>query len=296
MEIRVLRYFLEVAREGNMTRAGERLHVSQSTLSKQIKALEDELGAELFRRGRASVTLTDEGMLLRKRAEEILAIEEKTREEFSSLGEVTGGTVRIGCAESRLVRQLGGAIVSLRERCPGLVFDITSGDTDVVAERLDRGMLDFALIVEPPDLSRYNYMELPGEDVWGALMRDGDPLASLEAIRPADLDGVSVICSKQALVVDIPRWCGERADSLSIAGYVNLFYNGTVMVREGAGIMLTFEGLADAYEGSGLVFRPLEPRLTTKMHIVWKKYQVFAPIAQMLIDQLSLRISTSNVE
>ena len=290
MEIRVLRYFLEIAREENMTRAAQRLHVSQPALSKQMKDLEEELGRKLFRRGSASIHLTDEGMLLRKRAEDILAMVDKTAEEFANLDEVTGGDVYIGCAESYQIRYLAEIIKGFRERYPLLKYHILSGDTAQVTERLDRGLLDFAVIVEPPNLQKYNYIELPIADTWGVVMRKDHPLAEKSFVTVDDLSGLPLLSSPQSLEADFPRWCGEKLDKLNIVGTVNLFYNGTVFVRTGDCLLLTFEHLADTGRDSELCFRPLEPALASKMFILWKKYQVFTPIAELLLDEIKARL------
>lgn len=286
MEIRVLRYFLEIAREENMTRASERLHVSQPTLSKQMKDLEEELGKKLFRRGSASIHLTDEGMLLRKRAEDILSMVDKTTDEFRAMNEITGGDVYIGCAESHQIRYLAEIIRKFRERYPLLKYHILSGDTVQVAERLDRGLLDFAVIVEPPNLQKYNYIELPVADTWGVVMRKDCPLAKIQSVTVDDLIGYDLISSPQSLEADFPRWCGEKLDELNITGTVNLFYNGTVFVKAGNCLLLTFDRLADTGNESELCFRPLTPTLESKMFIIWKRYQIFSPIAELLIDEI----------
>lgn len=292
MEIRVLEYFMEIAREGNMTRAAETLHVSQPTLSKQMKELEAELGKKLFKRGSASVSLTDEGMLLRKRAEDILGMVKKTTDEFKELDNITGGEVSIGCAESYLMKHLARVIKDFRAQYPLFCYHLTSGNTEQVLERLDRGLLDFAAIVEPPDLSRYNYLVIPGEDTLGLLLRKDDPLAQKREITLEDMRSISLIASEQSMKNDIPRWCGEDSDSLNWTGSANLFYNGSVFVKEGLGALLTFEYLADTGTDSELVFRPLSPKLETKMYIVWKKYQVFTPIAKKLVDELKKRFTS----
>lgn len=286
MEIRVLRYFLEIAREENMTRASERLHVSQPTLSKQMKELEEELGKKLFRRGSASIHLTDEGMLLRKRAEDILAMVDKTADEFKALDEVTGGDVYIGCAESYQIRYLAEIIKDFREHYPLLKYHILSGDTAQVAERLDRGLLDFAVIVEPPNLQKYNYIELPVADTWGVVMRKDCPLSKKRFVTVNDLIGYDLISSPQSLEADFPRWCGEKLSELNVVGTVNLFYNGTVFVRAGEGLLLTFDKLADTSSDSELCFRSLKPLLQSKMYIIWRRYQVFSPIAERLMDEI----------
>lgn len=286
MEIRILRYFLEIARAGNMTRAAETLHVSQPTLSKQMKDLELELGKKLFRRSSTSLSLTDEGMLLRKRAEDILDMVDKTTDEFKALDEITGGEVHIGCAESHQIKYLARAIKTFKESYPLFRYHLTSGNTEQVVERLDRGLIDFAVIAEPPNLSRYNYMEVPGVDRWGLIMRKNSPLAEKQTIHFEDLEGLDLICSAQGMQFDISRWCGEKADTLNLSGTFNLAYNGSVFVKEGLAYMLTFDNLVDTGEGSELCFRPLVPPLETKIYVIWKKYQVFSPIAELLLKTL----------
>lgn len=252
MEIRVLRYFLEIARAGNMTRAAETLHISQPTLSKQMKDLEQELGKKLFRRGSTSLSLTDEGMLLRKRAEDILEMVDKTADEFKSLGNITGGEVHIGCAESHQIKYLARTIKAFKESYPLFRYHLTSGNTEQVVERLDRGLIDFAVIVEPPNLSKYNYLEVPEVNTWGLVMKRDDALSKKERICFDDLVGLDLICSAQAMQVDIPRWCGEKADMLKLSGTINLAYNGSVFVKEGLGHMLSFDKLADTGADSEL--------------------------------------------
>ncbi len=286
MEIRVLKYFLEVAREESITRAASHLHISQPTLSKQLKELEQELDKKLFVRSNYSIKLTDEGMLLRKRAEDILEMVDKTTAEFQSLGNVTGGDVYIGCAESHLVRHLAKAIKNFKKEYPGLRFHIQSGNTEQVTERLDRGLLDMAFIVEPPNLSHYNYIEIPGTDIWGILMLKTHPLCKKDNISIDDLSGMDIICSEQSMKADIPRWCGQKADVFNHIGSTNLFYNGTLFVKEGLGCMPTFKHLADIGADSELTFRPLFPKLENKMYLIWKKYQVFTPIADLLIKSI----------
>lgn len=290
MEIRVLRYFLEIAREGNISRAAERLHVTQPTLSKQIKDLELELGKKLFKRGSTSVSLTDEGMLLRKRAEDILCIVDKTISEFDNLDELMGGDVEIGCAESYLIKNLADTIKKLKISYPYFRYHLTSGGTEQVIEKLDRGLLDFAIIVEPPNLSKYNYIEVPGYDEWGIVMKKTHILSKKKEISYNDLLGLDLICSKQAIVNDIGRWCGDKLENLNFTGTINLAFNGGICVSEGLGLMLTFNNLINTSPESNLCFRPLTPKLTTKMYIVWKKYQIFTPIAEKLINLLKVEL------
>ena len=286
MEIRVLRYFVEIAREGNMTRAAERLHVSQPTLSRQMSQLEQELGKKLFLRSNYSVRLTDDGMLLRKRAEDILDMVDKTAEEFRALGDIAGGDIYIGCAESYLMKYFARAVQNLRRSHPGIRYHFISGGTEQVAERLDKGLLDFAVIVEPPDLAKYNYMELPEANTWGVLMRRDEPLAEKESVSFDDLVGRYVFCSEQSIAADLPRWCGERAEQLDIKATFNLANNAAVFAREGIGLALILDKLVYTGADSDLCFRPLHPALETKMYVIWKKYQVFTPAAELLLSAL----------
>ena len=289
MELRVLRYFLEVARERSITRAAERLHISQPTLSKQLKDLEGELGRKLFVRGSHDVKLTDEGMLLRKRAEDILNMADKTVDEFKALGEFTGGDVWVGCAESDGIKHLARCYMALLERYPGLRLHLQSGNSADVTERLDRGLLDFAVIVHEVDLSKYNYLELPATDRYGVLMRKDSPLAGKEAVCVDDLLDLPLICSRQGITEDYPKVFQEKMDALHIVATFNLAYNASVLVREGVGYALSFDKLADTSSESELTFRPLTPPLETKMYLIWKKYQVFSPAAEVLLQEVRER-------
>ena len=279
MELRVLRYFLEAAREGNITHAAERLHISQPTLSKQLKELEGELGKKLFIRGNYNVRLTDEGMLLRKRAEDILEMVDKTEEEFKALGEITGGDIRIGCAESEGIRHLAQRIKAVQAQYPRIRVHLYSGDRSDLAERLEQGLLDFAVLVESNDLSKYNYLPLPGADTWGIILRKDHPLAEREAVVPEDLLDVPLICPRQGLQKELSDWFQEKVDRLNIVATCNLAYNGGVLTREGLGCLLSFDKLTDTSPDSPLCFRPLMPTLRSKLFFVWKKYAMFSPAA-----------------
>jgi len=177
-------------------------------------------------------------------------------------------------------------IRDFRKKYPLFRYHIVSGDWTVVLDRLDRGLLDFGVVVEMPDSDRYQYLELPGADTWGVLMPADHPLAQKDAIRAEDLYGQELICSEHAAQVDIPRWCGAKADRLKVTGTTNLAYNGSIFVREGLGLMLSFEHLIAPSAENGLVFRPLEPRLESRLYLIWRKYQIFSPIAQRLLDAL----------
>lgn len=286
MEIRVLRYFLEAAREESITRAAERLHVSQPTLSKQLKDLEEELGQKLFTRTNYNIRLTESGMLLRKRAEDILDMVDKTAGEFLSLDDDIGGDIHIGCAESDGIKYLARCFRTLHEIYPRIRYHLHSGNTEDIAGRLDKGILDFAVIVQDVDLSKYNYIEMPSTDVWGIIMRSDSHLADKKAIQMEDLLDLPLICSRQGMSVDYPKFFGEKVDALNVVATFNLVYNAAILVREGLGYAFSFDKLVDTGPDSGLCFRPLIPVLETKMYVIWKKYQVFSPAAERLLKEM----------
>lgn len=286
MEIRVLRYFLAVAREQNMTRAAEHLHVTQPTLSKQIKQLEDEVGKRLFTRSNYSIRLTDEGILLRKRAEDILNMVDKTMEEFQSLDDITGGDIYIGAAEAESFSYFASIAKQLQLQYPDIKFHLYSGNTEVIAERLDRGLLDFAIIVQEVDLSKYNYIKVPTSDTWGVIMRKDSKLALKEYITVDDLIDIPLIVSRQGLTEDYPKIFKEKLDRMHIVATFDLIYNASIMVKQGFGYALSFDKLIDTSEDSKLCFRPLLPELKTNMYIIWKKYQVFSPISEKLLNEM----------
>lgn len=286
MEIRTLRYFLAVAREENMTRAAEMLHVTQPTLSKALRALEDELGKKLFNRHSFSIALTEEGMLLRDRAEDLVGMADKIEKEFLSLDSVTGGELFLGLAESYQIRYIAREIQKLKSIYPGLNYHITSGDTEQVTEKLDKGLLDFAVLCDTPDARKYESLLFPEADVWGVVMMRDAPLAKKEAVEIDDLIGIPLFASEQGWKNDIGRWCGERINELHLEGSFRLAYNASVFVKEGLGYGLSFEHLVNTSPENGLVFRPLSPRLETKLYLIWNKYGTLTPIAEKFLSLL----------
>ncbi len=286
MELRTMRYFLAVAREENMTRAAEFLHVTQPTLSKSLKSLEEELGKKLFVRHSFHIELTEEGVLLRKRAEDLVSMADKIQTEFLSLDDVLGGEIYLGLAESYQIRYLAAEIKTLKNTYPDLRYHITSGDTEQVTEKLDKGVIDFAVLAEEPNAEKYHYLTFPKADVWGVVMPKDCPLAGKPSISADDLAGLPLFCSEQGWSKDIAKWCGNEIDKLHLEGSFRLSYNGSLFVREGLGYLLTFEHLIDTSPDSNLAFRPLTPKLETKLYLIWKKYQVFTPIAEKLLEKL----------
>lgn len=288
MEIKTLRYFLAVAREENMTRAAEFLHVTQPTLSKQLKSLEEELGKKLFTRHSFSIRLTDEGILLRNRAEDLVSMADKIEQEFISLDDITGGELYLGLAESYQIKYLARTIKEFKLRYPNLHYYITSGDTEQIADKLDKGLLDFLVLAEYPDKRKYEYIEFPENDRWGLIIPKDDPLAKKKTIRPKDLVGLPLFSSEQAWIHEIKEWAGEFFSEMKLEGSFRLAYNGSVFTKEGLGYLLTFDHLINTSEESDLVFRPLAPTVETKLYIAWNRYQTFTPIAKRFLDQLRI--------
>ncbi len=286
MEIRTLRYFLAVAREENMTRAAEQLHVTQPTLSKALRALEEELGKKLFIRHSFSIALTEEGVLLRDRAEDLITMADKIEKEFLSLDDITGGELYFGLAESFQIRHLARELRVLKEQYPGLRYHITSGDTEQVTEKLDKGLLDFAVICDAPNEKKYESLVFPEGDTWGLIFPADAPLAQKDAVAVEDLAGLPLFTSGQGWEGDIREWAGERFSELHLEGSFRLAYNASMFVREGLGYQLSFRHLVDVSAESGLCFRPLSPKLETKLYLIWNRYQTFTPIAERFLKQV----------
>lgn len=285
MEIRHLKYFLTIAREENFTRAAEILHVSQPALSRQIKDLEDELGKKLFVRKNFGIKLTDAGKLLCKRAAELVNLSEKIFEEFTA-EKITGGEIYFGLAESYQIRFLAREIKNLKNFYPDFHYHITSGDTEQVIDKLDGGLLDFAVLAENPDFQKYNFLEFPEADKWGLIIPEDDELARLEKISFENLIGLPLFCSGQGWRHDIARWCNGKIDELNLEGSFKLSYNASMFVKEKLGYLLTLGKIIDVSADSGLVFRPLFPELETKLFLIWKKHPTFSQMAENFLSQI----------
>lgn len=298
MELRVLRYFLAVAREGSMTAATDLLHVTQPTLSRQLKDLEEELGKKLFIRSSHSIILTEEGLLLRRRAEEIIDMVDKVESEFSSMEETISGDVYIGGGETDAMKQIASIIKELQVSYPNIRYHLYSGNSEDVTERLDKGLLDFGILIQPADLSKYNYIDIPAKDVWGVVMRKDSPLAMKDAIQAKDLLNFPIICSRQAIKQTLSKnefsnWFGEDFDKLNVVTTYNLAYNASIMVEEGIGYGLVLDKIVNTSSDSNLCFRPLEPRLESGLNIVWKKHQVFSAAADLFLKEIQAKFSKS---
>lgn len=285
--MRQLTYFLAVAEERNITRAAEVLHTSQPNLSRQMAQLERQLGATLFDRGSRTITLTPEGHFLRRRAQELVTLAERTRTDLIAFDDVVQGTVRLGAAETQAMRGLAHAMLRVQERHPGVTFDIFSGSTAEVGEGLANGTMDFGVIVEPFALEGYDYLRLPHQDAFGLLMRSDNPLARLEAVSPGDLAGEPVLCAAQQLGSNVfAGWLGAPIESLNIRATFNLINTPAMMVQAGMGSAFTFADLVPTPPESGLCFRPLTPPVEATLVLVWKSGQALSPAASAFLVQL----------
>lgn len=284
MEIRVLRYFLAVAQEGSVTRAARALHLTQPTLSRQIRELEEELGQTLFSRGGRELSLTREGLLLRQRAEEIVGLAEITEKEFRSLGEKTvSGDLSIGCGESKALSFVTDALKVLQDEHPLIIPHFFSGNGEIVMDRLDKGLLDFAVLMGAENTERYYSFPLPNHDTWGLLMDKDDPMAQKKAITAEDLLDIPLILSSQSLSRDeLSGWLGFPMSRLHIAATYTLFFNGSLMVRSGLGYALCFDHIAPSGKDSPFAFRPL----TSPLSLVWKKHQILSAPAEAFLAKI----------
>ena len=286
MELRVLQYFLAVAREQSISGAAEALHLSQPTLSRQLKDMEEEFGKQLMIRGNRKITLTEEGMILRKRAEEIMELVKKTENEVMLSDEGISGDIHIGAGETDATRLLARAAKCVQSECPLVHYHIASGDGCDVMEQLDKGLLDFGLVLEPIDISKYNYLRI--KDIWGVLMRRDSPLAGLEVITPQDLWQQPLIVSRQVSCGghDLLNWLQKDLEALNIVATYNLVYNASLMVEEGLGYAVCLDRIINVGGDSKLCFRPLSPQLDIGMSIVWKKYQLLPKPAEKFLLRL----------
>ena len=292
MDIRVLQYFLAVAREESITRAAKNLHMTQPPLSRQLKDLENEIGKQLLIRGSKKVTLTEDGVLLRKRAAEIVALVEKTKIELSASDESISGDVYIGSGETDAVSTIAGAAKDLQGRYPLIRYHIYSGDAEHVAEQLDKGLIDFGLLVEPFDAAKYDYIRLPSKDKWGVLMPADSPLAQKACVCAEDLwDKPLIISHQTASGGEMTAWLRRDLSQLNIVAFYELLYNASRFVKSGFGYAIALDNLINIAGESGLCFRPLSPVLEAGLCIVWKRYQVFSKAAEKFLKEIQVKFS-----
>ena len=287
MDIRVLEYFLAVAREESITKAAEFLNMTQPPLSRQLKDLEKELGKQLLVRGSKKITLTEDGMLLRKRAEELVDLMEKTKAELTGSDETIGGDIYIGGGETDAVLSFAATAKELQEKYPMIHYHLYSGDAEIVMEKLDKGLIDFGLLVGPVDVSKYEYIRLPIRDTWGVLMRKDSPLAEKDSIQAQDLWDKPLIVSHQTSISsDMMAWLQRDASNLNIVMTYDLIFNASLFVRQGLGYAIALDKIINTSGDSELCFRPLYPTMEAGLCIVWKRYQVFSKASQEFLRLL----------
>ena len=283
MDIRTMQYFLAVIREGTISAAAESLHVAQPSLSRQMKDLEVELGVMLFERGNRKITLTEEGQVLRRRAEELVRLMQLTQEEIAQVKHRLTGSIRIGAGESQAFRYFAETAAKVLKEHPDVQLYITSGDTQDLMDELDNGLIDFALIFTEFDREKYRSIQLPAADCFGVLMRRDAPLASKAEIRMEDLAEVSLMISRASQ----SYWKSvAETRNLNIIGTYNLLFNASLLVESGACCALGFEKLINTTGDSPLCFRPLAGQKETAGALIWQKYQTFSPAVQLFIDQI----------
>lgn len=286
MEIRVLRYFLAVVREESITKAAEALHITQPTLSRQLSQMEEEVGVRLFDRGTRKIKLTNEGILLRRRAEEILQLVDTTERELIEQDEQVEGKISIGCGEIAAVRMLSELIRTFREKYTRVSFDIFTATADLVKEQMDKGLLDIGLLLEPVDMEKYDFIRLNMKENWGVLMRPDDPLAEKEYVTAEDLLPLPLILPRRMNVQsELASWFGDYYGKINVVFTSNLSTNGAVMVDAGLAYSLVIEGVS-LWDQSKITYRPLFPVLTATSVLAWKRGQPFSPATTKFINQI----------
>lgn len=294
MELRTLRYFLAVAREENMTEAANVLHVTQPTLSRQIADLERELGVELFERTNRSCVLTSDGMRLRQRAEEIISLVEQTEGELADRELGIAGNIRIGAGETRAMQVVLGAFADVRRDYPGVTCELYTGNADAVEERLERGLLDFALVIEPVNLEKYEWIRMPDANRVGLAVSADGPWGALEVATPADVAKMPLLVSSRTSnkAVDLVSWSGGAFSfhDLDVVGSFDLIGNASHLVRSGVACAMGIDHLLQVDDASDLRFIPLEPSLKIASFVIWKKYRLRSRACEEFLRRLELAV------
>ena len=297
MEIRLLKYFLAIAREENITKAAELLHISQPSLSVQLKELEKEIGKELIIRGKRKITLTDEGILLKKRAEEIISLVEKTEKELINDSFDISGDIAIGSGETEGINMLLNIISELKKQYPNIHYHLFSGDAEAITERIDKGLLDFGILIEPVDITKYNRIKLNINDIWGLLIKDDYLLPDKKIIEPNDLLNIPLITpNRSGLKLEISSWLKKDNTNLNIIATYNLINHATTLVKHNFGNALVLNNLIKDIDTDGLKFYPLHPKIEVEFSFVWKKYQVFTKAQEKFLNTVIKQTNISNIK
>lgn len=296
MEIRILRYFLTVAREGGISRAAEILHITQPTLSRQLSQLEEEVGVKLFHRGARGITLTNEGMLLRRRAEEILALVDRTERELIEQEELVEGRIVIGCGELAAMQVLPEVIEVFHKKYPLVSYDIFTANADLVKEQMDKGLIDIGVLLEPIDIEKFDFIRLAGKERWVVLMQPDDPLAEKDAISAKDLENLPLILPRRTNVQnELSNWLGDSFQNEKVLFTSNLSTNGAIMVQRGLAYAIVIEGSVPFWDQEQITYRPLYPELTANSVLAWKKQQPFTLAAGRFIEHLKCFLGMDDI-
>lgn len=297
MEIRVLRYFLTVAQEENITKAANALHITQPALSRQIAQMEEEMGVRLFERSTRRLTLTNEGLLLRRRAEEILELVDKTQKELAVQEELIEGTVCIGCGDLAAVQALPELFRAFNQRYPAVSFDLYTATADYVKERMDLGLTDAGLLLEPINIEKYDYIRLNRKEQWVAVMTPDSPLAKLSKIRPSDLKNLPLILPRREKIKsELAGWFGKDFSKLNILFTSNLPSSSSIMVYGRLAYAIVIQGSIAFWDKEKIVCRPLDPPLTATSVLAWKRRQPFSPAAAKFIDYARTILQAQSAE
>lgn len=291
MEIRVLQYFLAIAREETISKAAEYLHITQPSLSRQMKDLEEEFDKQLFIRGNRKITLTEDGILLRNRAEEIISLVEKTEMEMLTSDSILTGDIYIGWGESYATKIITKSIQKMRKEHPHVKFHFHSGNAQDITDKIDKGLIDFGLLAEYPKISQYNHITLPIYHNWGVLMRKDSPLAGLDKITFEDIKDKPLILSEEVNSNQLFEWLGGDLNKLNIVSSYNLLYNSSLMVEDNLGYAICFDKLINTSGDSTLCFRPLEPALKAPYSFIWKNYQIFSKASKYFLTTVQETIN-----
>lgn len=296
MEIRVLRYFLTVVQEGGINRAADVLHITQPTLSRQLSQLEEEVGVKLFHRGARKITLTNEGILLRRRAEEILILVDRTERELVEQEELVEGRIVIGCGELAAVQVLSEIIESFHKKYPLVSYDIFTASADLVKEQMEKGLIDIGMLLEPIDMENFDFIRMAGKERWVVLMRPDDPLADKEAVSAKDLGNLPLILPRRTNVQnELSNWLGDSFQSTKVLFTSNLSTNGAIMVQKGLAYSIVIEGSVPFLDNKKITYRPLYPELTANSVLVWKKQQPFTLATDKFLEHLKCFLGISEV-
>lgn len=291
MELRVLKYFLAVAYEGNITRAAEMLHITQPTLSRQLMELEEQIGTTLFIRGKRHITLTEEGILFERRAKEITDLVEKTENEFGEKRELAGGVISIGCVENLASERLMGFIKEFSAKYSKVRFDLYNGYSDDIKEKMDRGIVDIGLLCEPIEISKYNFARIDLDEPWGVVVPCDDPLSEKERITLAEIADKPLIVPRRANIYnEIMNWFGYEDTNLSIVATYDLISNSLLLVTNGAGYAIGMSGPVAVQHNSRLKFIPITPERKTKSVIIWKKNHILNSASAKFLNGLRERL------